>query len=67
MNEQQNLLSCCPRCQYYNSCITKWLRGEKGERDYCCDHCPYFFECNPQFKVKQNPQNNLQSENKNQG
>lgn len=66
MNNETNLLSCCPRCQYYGSCITKWLRGEKGEPDYCCDHCPFFFECNPQSQRKQNLQNNIRPNNKTQ-
>ncbi|MCX7918529.1 MAG: hypothetical protein N3A72_02750 [bacterium] len=52
-----NLLFCCMRCQFYSSCITKWLRGEKGEPDYCCDHCQYFYECHPHLVKKQNPEN----------
>ncbi|MFB3896869.1 MAG: hypothetical protein ACE14V_11275 [bacterium] len=63
MNEQPNLLTCCQRCQYYSSCITKWLRGEKGERDYCCDHCPYFAECNPQYKSNSKSQSSLGGHN----
>jgi|GEM_PF-3558142 len=36
---------CCPKCEHWNSCVTKWLRTEKGEENFCCSSCSSYKEC----------------------
>jgi len=43
VNEAKN---CCHRCQQFNSCIEKWLRGERREPSPCCEKCQNYAECN---------------------
>ncbi|MEK6646563.1 MAG: hypothetical protein AABY84_07810 [Candidatus Firestonebacteria bacterium] len=38
-------MKCCDRCLQINNCITKWVRGERGESDVCCDECPNYQDC----------------------
>ena len=38
-------LNCCSKCRAFNTCVTKWYRGEKGEEDICCDVCNLYREC----------------------
>lgn len=39
------LIHCCPDCQKYEKCETKWLRGTKGEEQICCETCQDFSRC----------------------
>ncbi|MCM8766150.1 MAG: hypothetical protein NC920_04840 [Candidatus Omnitrophica bacterium] len=36
---------CCPKCGAWNSCVTKWVRTEKGEENICCSTCNFYKEC----------------------
>jgi len=46
---------CCPDCQKYNKCETKWLRGTKGEEQLCCEKCQDYQRCMENInKVKLN-------------
>lgn len=36
---------CCPDCQYYMVCDTKWIRGTKGQEQLCCAKCQDFICC----------------------
>ncbi|MCM8783312.1 MAG: hypothetical protein NC818_00835 [Candidatus Omnitrophica bacterium] len=36
---------CCPKCELWNSCSTKWLRSEKGEENLCCSSCSAYKDC----------------------
>lgn len=38
---------CCPKCENYNNCQTRWIRGEKGEEQVCCEICSKYHECHP--------------------
>jgi len=37
--------TCCISCQLYWTCETKWHRGEKGEKDICCNFCKFYKDC----------------------
>jgi len=37
--------TCCVSCQSYWTCETKWYRGEKGEKDVCCNLCNFYDDC----------------------
>ncbi len=37
--------TCCEDCPSYWTCETKWYRGEKGEKDICCDLCKFYEGC----------------------
>ena len=41
--------NCCKDCHIWNSCNTKWYRGEKGEKQSCCPICNKFLQCNPDY------------------
>ncbi|MFA5038090.1 MAG: AAA family ATPase [Candidatus Omnitrophota bacterium] len=36
---------CCPQCQEFNNCSTKWVRAEKGQKQVCCEKCVRFGAC----------------------
>jgi general secretion pathway protein A len=36
---------CCTHCGDYLSCVTKWIRGTKGEEQLCCPKCQDFKHC----------------------
>lgn len=36
---------CCPDCEKYAKCETKWLRGTKGEAQLCCKKCQDYARC----------------------
>ena len=36
---------CCPNCQRYFNCETKWIRGIKKEEQVCCPHCKSYMQC----------------------
>ncbi|MFN7170398.1 MAG: hypothetical protein ACK4NT_04060 [Candidatus Omnitrophota bacterium] len=36
---------CCPKCAAWNSCVTKWVRTEKGDENFCCSSCSLYKEC----------------------
>ena len=36
---------CCPQCQEYVNCPTKWDRGERSEDQICCEKCSKYFSC----------------------
>ena len=36
---------CCVSCRSYWTCETKWYRGEKGEKDVCCNLCNFYDDC----------------------
>ena len=38
-------LYCCPDCQQYTNCETKWLRGTKAEEQLCCAKCQDYPRC----------------------
>lgn len=38
-------IHCCPKCELWNSCSTKWLRTEKGEENICCSSCSSYKTC----------------------
>lgn len=38
-------IHCCSKCGYWNSCLTKWLRTEKGEENFCCISCFSYKDC----------------------
>ena len=39
------MLTCCPKCLFYDTCELKWYRGERGEPQLCCDRCEWFAQC----------------------
>lgn len=41
----RNMLTCCPRCSFYDTCELKWYREEKGEAQLCCNRCEWFDQC----------------------
>lgn len=42
-------LNCCNRCQLFNNCAVKWVRGQKAEADVCCSDCRHYYYC--QYEV----------------
>lgn len=36
---------CCEKCSEWNTCKTKWYRGEKGEEQLCCEACSLYDDC----------------------
>jgi general secretion pathway protein A len=36
---------CCPDCQLYTKCETKWVRGTKGQEQICCPKCRDYPRC----------------------
>lgn len=36
---------CCPQCQEFNKCSTKWVRAEKGQEQVCCEKCVRYGSC----------------------
>lgn len=38
-------LCCCHRCQQFETCVEKWLKGEKHQTSYCCEKCQNYKEC----------------------
>lgn len=36
---------CCPHCQAYEKCPTKWTRAERGEEQICCESCSKYGAC----------------------
>ena len=40
-----NGYQCCARCQYYDACLLRWLRGERGLADSCCSLCQNAAAC----------------------
>ena len=41
----ENFPHCCSECQVFQTCPTKWIRGEKKEEYICCPKCTQFAEC----------------------
>lgn len=37
--------NCCGRCQYFNTCIKNWIRGEHGLPRICCNQCKHYRSC----------------------
>ena len=37
--------TCCVSCPSYWTCETKWYRGERGEKDVCCNLCKFYDDC----------------------
>lgn len=38
-------IHCCPSCQEYTTCETKWLRGANHEEQICCPECKNYQNC----------------------
>jgi general secretion pathway protein A len=36
---------CCPRCQGFDTCVTKWTRAQNGEEQICCETCSKYHAC----------------------
>lgn len=36
---------CCPDCQIYMNCETKWMRGTRSEEQLCCSNCQDYQRC----------------------
>ncbi|MEW6009273.1 MAG: AAA family ATPase [Candidatus Omnitrophota bacterium] len=45
MKPEEVKIHCCPDCQKFDKCETKWLRGTKGEEQICCQSCQDFARC----------------------
>jgi general secretion pathway protein A len=43
--EEETKIKCCPRCQVFSGCTTKWVRAEKGEEQICCETCAKYHSC----------------------
>ncbi|MCX5701490.1 MAG: AAA family ATPase, partial [Candidatus Omnitrophica bacterium] len=51
----QYKIYCCPGCNKYTACETKWTRGTKGQEQLCCPDCQDYNYCmNNIKKVKLN-------------
>ena len=46
----ENALQCCSKCHDYNTCPTKWVRGERGEEQLCCSKCKSYLKCHKSKK-----------------
>jgi len=36
---------CCEKCRFADHCATKWIRGERGEEQVCCELCQHYKAC----------------------
>lgn len=43
--EEETKVFCCPQCQAFSSCATKWNRAQKGEEQVCCETCAKYHSC----------------------
>jgi len=43
--ESKVKIYCCPDCQKYATCETKWARGTKGAEQLCCFKCQDYKRC----------------------
>lgn len=37
--------ACCPQCQEFSRCPTKWIRAEKKQKQVCCEKCIRYGAC----------------------
>ncbi len=44
-NDINQKLYCCLNCQEDRTCVTKWIRGTKGEEQLCCPLCKKYLSC----------------------
>ncbi len=43
--DEETKIQCCPQCQAYAACTTKWVRAEKGQEQICCETCAKYHSC----------------------
>ena len=50
---RERVTHCCPGCDRYMTCLTKWERGTRGEEQVCCPECSGYKRCSENARARE--------------